>query len=81
MYDPDLTPYTTIFVSSNDGDYEIKLEENKITPLPEKFIPTTVPVISTAEAGQFITVASVNENGKPTAFEAVTIPSAEGVSF
>lgn len=40
-----------------------------------------LPIPDTASVGQFIVVSAVDENGKVTATEAVTIPSAEGVSF
>lgn len=59
--------------------------------LDEKFIPDTIartadipdaiPMPPTASAGQFIVVTSVDENGKVTATEAVTLADAEEVAF
>lgn len=43
-------------------------------PVPEKFLPTTVPVIKTATPGQTIVVKSVDDSGKPTEWEAVDLP-------
>lgn len=40
-----------------------------------------LPIPETASVGQFIVVSAVDENGKVTATEAVTIPAAEGASF
>ena len=40
-----------------------------------------LPQPAEAVVGQFITVSAVDEDGKVTEVEAVTIPNAEGVSF
>ena len=42
-----------------------------IHPLDPKFLPTTVPVIQSASVGQTVVVKAVDENGKPTEWEAV----------
>ena len=40
-------------------------------PISEDFIPTSVPVIQSASVGQTVVVKAVDENGKPTEWEAV----------
>jgi hypothetical protein len=64
-----------------------------IHPLDEKFIPesiarktATLPMPTTASVGQYIVVSAVDESGKVTATEAVTmevesLEDAEGVAF
>jgi hypothetical protein len=49
-------------------------EDNQETvyPLAEKYIPTTVPSVQTAQVGQLLSVKSVDENGKPTEWEVKT---------
>lgn len=58
----------------------ISLEEIVINQLDEVYIPntiartdTTIPTPSTAQVGQTIMVKSIDENGKPTEWEAVDI--------
>ena len=41
-----------------------------VVPLPEKYLPSTVPVIKSASVGQTIVVKAVDEDGKPTEWEA-----------
>lgn len=43
--------------------------------LDEKYIPYNIPRASTATVGQTIVVKSVDENGKPTEWEAADLPS------
>jgi hypothetical protein len=57
----------------------------ELKQLDEKFIPDTIartanviPVPATASVGQTIVVKSVDENGKPTEWEAVDLPSGGG---
>lgn len=45
------------------------IDPNYAYPLDSKWIPTTVPVIQSATAGQTIVVKTVDENGKPTEWE------------
>ena len=59
-----------------------------IHPLDEKFIPesiarktATLPMPTTASVGQYIVVSAVDESGKVTATEAVTLADAEEVAF
>ena len=40
-----------------------------------------VPMPESAEAGQFLVVSAVDENGKVTATEAITLEDAEEVAF
>ena len=58
-----MTPAETVtieIVKSNGND-----------PIPEKYLPKVVPLVKTATIGQTVAVKSVDENGKPTAWEAV----------
>lgn len=41
-----------------------------IKPLSDTFLPTTVPVIQSAAVGQTVVVKAVDENGRPTEWEA-----------
>lgn len=43
----------------------------RVKPLPETFLPTTVPVIQSAQVGQTVVVKAVDESGKPTEWEAM----------
>lgn len=59
-----------------------------IHPLDEKFIPesiarktATLPMPTIASVGQYIVVSAVDESGKVTATEAVTLADAEEVAF
>lgn len=59
---------------ANEGNHVISINDGcveKVSSLNESFFPTTVPVIRTAAIGQTIVVKSVDENGKPTEWEAV----------
>ncbi|MBQ8238120.1 MAG: hypothetical protein IJZ39_08250 [Oscillospiraceae bacterium] len=63
-------------------------DNQTVHPLDEKFIPDTIarkaevlPMPQAADAGQFIKVSAVDENGTVTATEAVTVQHAEEVSF
>ena len=77
-----------------DGVYPAQYIYNKTTvhPLDEKYIPETIartkdigtsglPLPPAAAVGQFIVVSAVDESGKVTATEAVTMADAEGVGF
>lgn len=64
-----------------DADGVAKWEDKPYyTTAPEGFIPTTVPVIQSAQVGQTIIVKSVDENGKPTEWEAADISGVETVN-
>ena len=54
------------------------LTENKLN---EQHLPTTVPVIQTAEPGQTIIVKSVDESGRPTEWEAADLNKDNRVHF
>jgi hypothetical protein len=47
--------------------------ENVAYPIDSKFMPNEVPVIQSAQVGQAIVVKSVDENGKPSSWEAKDI--------
>lgn len=46
-------------------------------PIDSKYLPSEVPVIQSAQVGQTIVVKSVDENGKPTEWEAADVGGAE----
>lgn len=57
---------------------------HEIKTIDPKYLPTTVPVIQSAQVGQTIIVKSVDENGKPTAWETIdpwVITSPNGTQF
>lgn len=62
-----------VYYCRNDAVHTLKLPRPEPIPVPisEDFIPSTVPVIQSAQIGQTIAVKSVDENGKPTEWEAV----------
>lgn len=70
------------FVSSHDDSPELHVKVEKILEvikeenLPENILlkGDAVPVPSTAQIGQTIIVSAVDENGKPTEWEAVDVP-------
>lgn len=55
-------------------------DQETVYPLDEKYIPTTVPSVQTAQVGQLLSVKTVDENGKPTEWEAVDMPTGGGAS-
>ena len=63
----------TVFYTSGYADVDVTFAVYKevINPISEDFIPTTIPVIPSAIAGQTLIVKSVDENGKPVEWEAV----------
>lgn len=71
--------------------YEVKIETietaETIVPLDEKFIPDTIARVSdsiptplTAQVGQTIVVKAVDENGKPTEWECINLPTDEHIN-
>lgn len=60
----------TVFISALRG--------NVYKTIPEESLPSTIPVIQTATVGQTIAVKAVDENGKPTEWEAVDAASSGG---
>ena len=56
-------------------DGYITIPGGMILKLDEKYIPNNIPKLSTASIGQTIVVKSVDENGKPTEWEAVETQS------
>lgn len=67
MYDPELTPYTSVFTSSNKGYYSINLERNTITPLPVKFLPEDIYYVNTDNSP----LTLMDENGNAIPFSQV----------
>lgn len=65
-----------------EGTFELTINRRTsfVKPLADKFLPTTVPVIQSAQVGQTIAVKAVDENGKPTEWEAVDM-SAGGKKY
>lgn len=68
-----------LLVAPFDGTTELTLSiyqnNETVHKLPGKFLPGSVPVVPTATVGQTIVVQEVDENGKPTRWEAVDLPS------
>lgn len=58
------------------GFAKIIIDNSEITILGPAFVPT---IPATIEVGQTIVVKSVNENGKPTEWEAVGIPTVDDI--
>lgn len=54
------------FTEPGEHTFEYELYEPEIKTLDETFIPTSVPVIQSAQIGQTLVVKAVDENGKPT---------------
>lgn len=51
-----------------------RYEMTKVKKLDEKYLPENVPVLHTAEIGQFAAVESVDENNRPIRWKAVNAP-------
>lgn len=64
-------PEAGTYFHNNRGSYLTSLSWGELKQLDEKYIPDNVPVIQTATVGQTIAVKAVDENGKPTEWEAV----------
>lgn len=63
----------SVYVYTNDSNEHVISAytlTTTISPIPEEYIPTTVPVIQSATVGQTAIVKSVDENGKPMEWEA-----------
>lgn len=64
--------YTTREIyTDEDSNFSITGIHMEYIPIEEKLVPTTIPRIINASVGQTIVVKSVDENGKPTEWEAV----------
>lgn len=50
--------------------FSIQLVEDILKPLDEIYIPNSIPKVQTATVGQTVVVKAVDENGKPTEWEA-----------
>lgn len=44
-----------------------------VTPMQEKYLPTSVPSIASATSGQTVMVSAVDDTGKPTSWEAADL--------
>ena len=53
-------------------------QDGVVTPLDEKYLPKSVPVIFSATTGQIASVKSVDGDGKPTEWETIDMPQGEG---
>lgn len=51
------------------------VKKRGVLPLDTTYLPTTVPVIPSAQVGQLIAVKAVDENSKPTEWETADIPT------
>lgn len=71
-------PEAGTYFNNNRGSYLTSLSWGELKQLDEKYLPSTVPVIQTATVGQTIAIKAVDENGKPTEWEASNLP--EGFS-
>lgn len=78
------------FLAFNENAYISSLTYGSTTihQLDEKFIPesvarktATIPMPATASVGQYIVVSAVDESGKVTATEAVTVTDIAEVSY
>ena len=54
------------------------LSNKTIVPIDENFIPSTIPIIHSAEPDQAIAVKSVDENGTPTEWKTVAMSAGTG---
>lgn len=59
--------------------HKVTISKETTIPLPEKYLPTSIPVIQSASAGQTVAVKAVDENGKPTEWETVDFPEGGGI--
>lgn len=61
-----------LFEFETQADYTISISEYNevINTIDEQYIPNTIPKVETAAVGQTLVVKSVDENGKPTEWEA-----------
>lgn len=64
-----------ILIYSTSASHTLAIEKvvETVISLDDKYIPTTVPVIQSAAVGQTILVKAVDEDGKPTEWEASDI--------
>lgn len=66
--------------SQSSGTFVInRLIQHKTLVIEPDHLPTTVPVIPSATVGQTIVVKAVDENGKPTEWEAADMASGAGL--
>lgn len=54
-------------------ELSVELVEPMLVPLDEKYIPSSIPKVQTATVGQTVVVKAVDENGKPTEWEAADV--------
>jgi hypothetical protein len=72
-------------INNGNGTYtfECKIPANKMIPEDvalKSDIPEAIPVPATAEVGQVVAVKAVDENGKPTEWEAVDMNAGSGLT-
>jgi hypothetical protein len=71
------------YKTAHDADGHVivgQLGQPTIHTIDPKYLPSTVPNIQTAEVGQAIVVKAVDENGKPTEWEATSVGGGSGDS-
>lgn len=71
-------------MTQSAGTYNVSLTKTGYKQILEKYVPTTIPAISTATVGQTIVVKAVDDTGKPTEWEAVdmnVLTSPNGTKF
>ena len=62
-----------------EGTHDVKISHHmpSIKTIDQELLPTTVPVIQSAQVGQAVVVKSTDVNGKPTNWETVDIADVE----
>lgn len=70
--------FSVLLLLSAETQMKVKIVRLKPNPLPEKYLPKSIPAIQTAEVGQAIVVKAVDENGKPTEWETADMSSGGG---
>lgn len=70
---------TSLQIVRKDGKYTgsvtVSVDEVTVHKVDEKYLPDGIAKADTAEVGQTIVVKSVDENGKPTEWEAADLPT------
>lgn len=61
------------YLDNQDHILEFELASPEIRQIDEEFFPSTIPSVHSASVGQTVVVKAVDENGRPTEWEAVDI--------
>lgn len=62
-----------LWFHTNGQRYVASVTKETVKTIDPKYLPSEVPVIQSAQVGQTIVVKAVDENGKPTEWEAVGV--------